>query len=312
MAAAQLFLIECLFLVLSEGQLLSTQAPIKHDCYRNPVEYAVHSGDTRTISFNGSYFECFRFSITFFTQYTVDGISLQVHTWNRNATISRDRLFSYDSTTTGQNIGLMDFNDNSDQEIDFYVVFDPIYEPGSNRTLKTGRALVVVRALSPNDPVPGGCATTSNLLYDAQLSLSFSSLSTTIRFMDGDLAGRPVCDQGVKPPIKQLSYYVYVYFLPEMNYNEDVYFHAIKLMVNTSSVKSVGYKVVNLQLMPTDPKRVRFNSVTGNGVIYNVMMVGGGENVYIPTATYACDLSSDSCPHSGEPVCVCSYVMLPW
>ena len=64
--------------------------------------------------------------------------------------------------------------------------------------------------------------------------------------------------------------------------------------------------------MPTDPKRVRFNSVTGNGVIYNVMMVGGGENVYIPTATYACDLSSDSCPHSGEPVCICSYVMLPW
>ena len=64
-------------------------------------------------------------------------------------------------------------------------------------------------------------------------------------------------------------------------------------------IPSILAQVVDLELISSDPKRVHFDSVTGEGVVYNVMLVGGGQNVYIPVATYACDLVGGACLSGG-------------
>ena len=119
------------------------------DC-TDPTEYTVSIGETSILPFNGSFYECFRYKVVFLELYTVGGVLFQVHTRNRDATISKTLRFSYETTTVGRDIGLVDFNDGSQQSIDFYVVFDPIYQDNSNRTLKSDRALIAVQGISAN------------------------------------------------------------------------------------------------------------------------------------------------------------------
>ena len=100
---------------------------------------------------------------------------------------------------------------------------------------------------SPTDPVAGACATTSNLLYDAQLTLTHTDLSTTFTFFSGDLGygarGLPFCDYPSPAPIQDLVYYGYLYFLPERSYSEDAMFEGIRQMLTTESVLKNGQPV---------------------------------------------------------------------
>ena len=114
-------------------------------------------GDTSILPFNGSFHECFRYKIVFVELYTVGGVLFQVHTRNRNATISKNLLFAYETTTIGRDIGMMDFNDGSQQSIDFYVVFDPSYQEDGNGTLKRDKALIAVQGVSANGTSIGAC-----------------------------------------------------------------------------------------------------------------------------------------------------------
>ena len=94
----------------------------------------------------------------------------------------------------------------------------------------------------------GACATTSNLLYDAELTLTHTNYSTTVTFQAGDLGykngskGLPTCD-APPAPIQDLSYYGYLYFLPERSYSEEAMFEGIRRMLTVDSVTSYGQLV---------------------------------------------------------------------
>ena len=93
----------------------------------------------------------------------------------------------------------------------------------------------------------GACAATSNLLYDAELTLTHTDYSTTIIFQSGDLGystkGLPTCDSPSPAPIQYLSYYGYMYFLPERSYSEDAMFEGIRRMLTVDNVSSYGQLV---------------------------------------------------------------------
>eukprot|EP00731_Ephydatia_muelleri_P005796 Em0003g44a len=121
-------------------------------------------------------------------------------------------------------------------------------------------------------PIPGGCTLTSALDTDPNLFLTLSTDETSVVFQDGDTGFYngdvpPVCDGGER------LWSAVIGSLEE--YDKDPKYTAIKY---------------------GDVKRVTYDSIYGQGVVYNVIVMDTSTqatSAYIPRATYACDFYSE-------------------
>ena len=103
-------------------------------------------------------------------------------------------------------------------------------------------------------PIPGGCATVSQLEYDPNLYLTHTQYTSTWNFSDANQGfspashhpAPPTCDDANKsryPPIRNLEYFTYAYFLPERSYSLSDMFAGIEKMLSSDRVNSQSKKV---------------------------------------------------------------------
>eukprot|EP00043_Microstomoeca_roanoka_P001072 m.30742 g.30742 ORF g.30742 m.30742 type:complete len:655 (-) comp10636_c2_seq2:131-2095(-) len=185
-------------------------------------------------------------------------------------------------------------------------------------------------------PMPGGCASTSDLYYDSMLSVQYSRETTTISYQQADF-GSPqppnfparlddfacTCDylesQAEKTP-GTLRYELFRAYLSNCGsdyrrpLSENDVLLALSHMSTVTGVKSFGVKVDDTSILPTHVKDKSIDSVVGQGVIYNVLVtdvyraslypdepIETFQSVYAPSHTYACSMldepDSISCHH---------------
>jgi len=106
-------------------------------------------------------------------------------------------------------------------------------------------------------PIPGGCATVSQLEYDPNLYLTYTQYTSTWNFSDANQGfspashhpDPPTCDSANKsryPPVRNLEYFTYAYFLPERSYSLSDMFGGIEKMLSSDRVTSQSKKVCSI------------------------------------------------------------------
>ena len=94
----------------------------------------------------------------------------------------------------------------------------------------------------------------SQLEYDPNLYLSYTQYTSTWNFSDANQGfspssshpAPPICDESVEyryPPVRNLEYYIYAYFLPERSYSLSDMFDGVKKMLSSDGVISQSKKV---------------------------------------------------------------------
>ncbi|XP_065909123.1 transmembrane 7 superfamily member 3-like isoform X2 [Dysidea avara] len=161
--------------------------------------------------------------------------------------------------------------------------------------------MIVTQLLRNEVPIPGGCATVSQLEYDPNLYLTYTRYTSTWNFSDADQgfssssyhSAPPTCDDANEsryPPVRNLEYFAYAYFLPERSYSQSEMFSGIEKMLSSDGVTSHSKK--SKHLLFQDPKKVTYGTTAGQGVVYNVVvrdLTTGATSAYVPMVTYSCD-----------------------
>uniref|UniRef100_A0A8C3T5W1 Transmembrane 7 superfamily member 3 n=1 Tax=Chelydra serpentina TaxID=8475 RepID=A0A8C3T5W1_CHESE len=222
-------------------------------------------------------------------------IIFQVHSHQKNVTISFDKNASANSSGTGVDKGLVSILRPQQSVCTWYL-----QSPDANQVLSTA----VSFAYSERDPIPGGCNLEFNLEVDPNIYLEYNLIDTRIKFAPANLgyvrgANPPSCDSGTGQNSRwRLHYDIYQYFLPENDLSETALLNHLRKMSDVQSVRANGIRLVSLT---TDEKtNVHFSSLPGQGVIYNVIVwdpLWNTSAAYVPVHTYACSLTAlvDNC-----------------
>uniref|UniRef100_A0A8C8VR59 Transmembrane 7 superfamily member 3 n=1 Tax=Pelusios castaneus TaxID=367368 RepID=A0A8C8VR59_9SAUR len=222
-------------------------------------------------------------------------IIFQVHSHQKNVAISFDKNFSSNSSGTGVDRGLVSILRPQQSVCTWYL-----QSLDANQVLGTA----VSFPYAERDPIPGGCNLEFDLEVDPNIYLDYNLMETQIKFAPANLgyargANPPSCDSGTGLNSRwRLHYDVYQYFLPENDLSETVLLNHLRKMSEVQSIRANGVKLVSLT---TDDKtNVRFSSLPGQGVIYNVIVwdpLWNTSAAYVPVHTYACSFTSleDNC-----------------
>ncbi|XP_048681943.1 transmembrane 7 superfamily member 3 isoform X3 [Caretta caretta] len=222
-------------------------------------------------------------------------IIFQVHSHQKNVTISFDKNSSANSSETGVDKGLVSILRPQQSVCTWYL-----QSPDAKQVLSTA----VSFAYSERDPIPGGCNLEFNLEVDPNIYLEYNLIDTCIKFAPANLgyargANPPSCDSGTGQNSRwRLHYDIYQYFLPENDLSETALLNHLRKMSDVQSVRANGVRLVSLT---TDEKtNVHFSSLPGQGVIYNVIVwdpLWNTSAAYVPVHTYACSLTAlvDNC-----------------
>ncbi|XP_043372050.1 transmembrane 7 superfamily member 3 isoform X2 [Dermochelys coriacea] len=222
-------------------------------------------------------------------------IIFQVHSHQKNVTISFDKNSSANSSGTGVDKGLVSILRPQQSVCTWYL-----QSPDAKQVLSTA----VSFAYSERDPIPGGCNLEFNLEVDPNIYLEYNLIDTRIKFAPANLgyargANPPSCDSGTGQKSRwRLHYDIYQYFLPENDLSETALLIHLRKMSDVQSVRANGVRLVSLT---TDEKtNVHFSSLPGQGVIYNVIVwdpLWNTSAAYVPVHTYACSLTAlvDNC-----------------
>ncbi|EMP32775.1 Transmembrane 7 superfamily member 3, partial [Chelonia mydas] len=222
-------------------------------------------------------------------------IIFQVHSHEKNVTISFDKNSSANSSETGVDKGLVSILRPQQSVCTWYL-----QSPDAKQVLSTA----VSFAYSERDPIPGGCNLEFNLEVDPNIYLEYNLIDTCIKFAPANLgyargANPPSCDSGTGQNSRwRLHYDIYQYFLPENDLSETALLNHLRKMSDVQSVRANGVRLVSLT---TDEKtNVHFSSLPGQGVIYNVIVwdpLWNTSAAYVPVHTYACSLTAlvDNC-----------------
>ncbi|KAM9173231.1 transmembrane 7 superfamily member 3 [Pangshura tecta] len=222
-------------------------------------------------------------------------VIFQVHSHQKNVTISFDKNSSANSSGTGVDKGLVSILRPQQSVCTWYL-----QSPDASQVLSTA----VSFAYSERDPIPGGCNLEFNLEVDPNIYLEYNLIDTRIKFAPANLgyargANPPACDSGTGQNSRwRLHYDIYQYFLPENDLSETALLNHLRKMSDVQSVRASGIRLVSLT---TDEKtNVHFSSLPGQGVIYNVIVwdpLWNTSAAYVPVHTYACSLTAlvDNC-----------------
>ncbi|XP_030396631.1 transmembrane 7 superfamily member 3 isoform X1 [Gopherus evgoodei] len=222
-------------------------------------------------------------------------VIFQVHSHQKNVTISFDKNPSANSSGTGVDTGLVSILRPQQGVCTWYL-----QSPDASQVLSTA----VSFAYSERDPIPGGCNLEFNLEVDPNIYLEYNLIDTRIKFAPANLgyargANPPTCDSGTGQNSRwRLHYDIYQYFLPENDLSESALLNHLRKMSDVQSVRANGIRLVSLT---TDEKtNVHFSSLPGQGVIYNVIVwdpLWNTSAAYVPVHTYACSLTAlvDNC-----------------
>ncbi|XP_050789618.1 transmembrane 7 superfamily member 3 isoform X2 [Gopherus flavomarginatus] len=222
-------------------------------------------------------------------------VIFQVHSHQKNVTISFDKNPSANSSGTGVDTGLVSILRPQQGVCTWYL-----QSPDASQVLSTA----VSFAYSERDPIPGGCNLEFNLEVDPNIYLEYNLIDTRIKFAPANLgyargANPPTCDSGTGQNSRwRLHYDIYQYFLPENDLSETALLNHLRKMSDVQSVRANGIRLVSLT---TDEKtNVHFSSLLGQGVIYNVIVwdpLWNTSAAYVPVHTYACSLTAlaDNC-----------------
>lgn len=172
------------------------------------------------------------------------GFSFQLHTHEAHIFLyngSVDCLSELECVTTGSSVGMVQLLTHGVSSYEFKANVGCVKEDcRTNITL-----LAAVVGIGINDPVPGGCAQTSNLENDAVLSAVLAPHSKLLSFQASDIGFNPtksgspmLCDYNESSVIDRLEYQVYRKCLPSYDFSSDTFFEAIEEMLFPGKVVS--------------------------------------------------------------------------
>ncbi|XP_033017930.1 transmembrane 7 superfamily member 3 [Lacerta agilis] len=220
-------------------------------------------------------------------------IIFQIHTHNKNVTISFDKIPSSNNSEAGADKGLVSILRPQQTVCTWYL-----QAVGADQVLSTA----VTFSYAERDPIPGGCNMEFNLEIDPNIYLEYNLAETHIKFAPANLGyvrgtNPPLCDLGSSSRWR-LSYEVYQYFLPENDLSEASFVSHMRKMSEVQSIRAHGTKMMTL--VNQDKTDLYFSSLPGQGVIYNVIVkdpLWNTSAAYVPAHTYMCSLSGsvDNC-----------------
>lgn len=192
---------------------------------------------------------------------------------------------------------------------------------------------VMAESHDTRPPIPGGCTTQGDYLYNPMISLVYDADTTTIAFSQADMGvTRDVCTLQCPSSIccgehscncdfitdqdrvgsGTVKYEIYRSFVASCGsdfhrvVDERDVLSALAGMATVEGVLKNGHKV--REIYPSDGKVLFFDSLLGQGVIYNVLVTDTTlaaqnpktskkvfQSVYTPVHTYACDVLSGEC-----------------
>ncbi|XP_061438196.1 transmembrane 7 superfamily member 3 [Rhineura floridana] len=222
-------------------------------------------------------------------------VIFQFHTHHKNVTISFDKKPSTNNSGTGEDKGLVSILQPQQTVCTWYL-----QAVDTNHLLSTA----VSFPYAERDPIPGGCNLEFDLDIDPNIYLEYNMAETRIKFAPANLG----CMRGTSPPLCdsvaswdsrwRLTYDIYQYFLPENDLSEASFVSHMRKMSEVQNIRAHGVKMMTLTSQ--DKTDLRFASLPGQGVIYNVIVedpLWNTSAAYVPVHTYACSLSAlvDNC-----------------
>ncbi|XP_054843881.1 transmembrane 7 superfamily member 3 [Eublepharis macularius] len=222
-------------------------------------------------------------------------IIFQIHTHQKNVTISFDKKLSMNSSGSGADRGLVSLLQPQQSVCTWYL-----------RAVDADQVLSSAVSLSytERDPIPGGCNLEFDLEIDPSIYLEYNLAETHIKFAPANLgytrgANPPSCDSGTGRDTRWRLYYeIYQYFLPENDLSEAAFMSHMRRMTEVQNIRANG---VRLMILSSEDKTdLYFSSLPGQGVIYNVIVrdpLWNTSAAYVPVHTYACNLNAvvDNC-----------------
>ncbi|XP_053109160.1 transmembrane 7 superfamily member 3 [Hemicordylus capensis] len=218
-------------------------------------------------------------------------IIFQIHSHNKNVTISFDKKSSANNSGTGVDKGLVSILRPEQTVCTWYL-----QAVDANQVLSTAVSL----PYTEKDPIPGGCNLEFNLEIDPNIYLEYNLVMTHIKFAPANLGYRrganpPSCDSETSSDSRWRLYYdVYQYFLPENDLSEAAFVNHMRKMSEVHSIKANGIKLMTLSSqVKTD---LYFSSLPGQGVIFNIIVrdpLWNTSAAYVPVHTYACSFTDE-------------------
>ncbi|XP_015284925.1 PREDICTED: transmembrane 7 superfamily member 3 [Gekko japonicus] len=222
-------------------------------------------------------------------------VIFQIHTHQKNVTISFDKKPSANNSGTGVDRGLVSLLRPQQNVCTWYLrAVDADQVPSTAVSL----------SYTEKDPIPGGCNLEFALEIDPNIYLEYNLAETHIKFAPANLgyprgANPPSCDSGTGQDTRwRLHYDIYQYFLPENDLSEAAFVSHMRKMSEVQDVVANGIRMMTLS--SEDKTDLYFSSLPGQGVIYNVIVrdpLWNTSAAYVPIHTYACNLNAvvDNC-----------------
>ncbi|XP_077194025.1 transmembrane 7 superfamily member 3 [Paroedura picta] len=222
-------------------------------------------------------------------------VIFQIHTHQKNVTISLDKIASINNSATGVDQGLVSVLRPQQNVCTWYM-----------RAVDADQVLSTAVSLSytEKDPIPGGCNLEFALEIDPNIYLEYNLAETRIKFAPANLGyprdvTPPSCDSGTARDTRWRLYYdIYQYFLPENDLSEAAFVSHMRKMSEVEDIGANGIRIMTLS--SEDKTELYFSSLPGQGVIYNVVVrdpLWNTSAAYVPVHTYACSLNAvvDNC-----------------
>ncbi|KAJ6666367.1 hypothetical protein lerEdw1_000640 [Lerista edwardsae] len=217
-------------------------------------------------------------------------VVFQIHTQYRNAVVSFEKKPLANNSGAGADTGLVSILRPQQTVCTWYLQAED-----ADQVLSTA----VSFPYTEKDPIPGGCNLEFNLDVDPNIYLEYNLATTHIRFAPANLGYTrgtipPFCDSGTSQESRwRLSYEVYQYFLPENDLSEAALVSHVRKMSEVQSIQAHGIKMMTLTSQ--DKTDLYFSSLSGQGVIYNIIVrdpLWNTSAAYVPAHTYACSFTA--------------------
>uniref|UniRef100_A0A0C9RKG7 TM7SF3 protein n=1 Tax=Fopius arisanus TaxID=64838 RepID=A0A0C9RKG7_9HYME len=197
---------------------------------------------------------------------------VQVHTQDRNITVSYTTGFGNKTSVTGSNVGL---------EID--PRNHQIFVRNDN---DAGLQALVAAVVYPrNAPIPGGCNMEFNIETSPFLKISAGN---SVLNVDAQPASS-IAPNGKQLPCEknQVTYETYRLYLPGWDFTSETYFSSISKMLTVKNITEFGQRVPPAALA-SQMRRV-FSAYPGTGSVYVMIATyKNSSSAYIPAFSYAC------------------------
>ncbi|XP_046342110.2 transmembrane 7 superfamily member 3-like [Haliotis rufescens] len=224
-------------------------------------------------------------------------VLFQAHSQYENVSISSTQTFDETVTIMGSHLGILTLLKVGDTSATMYLKSD----------VNTSLSVLVSADLhTPSDPLPGGCNEIFKLENDPNIHLKTFKYSTQFQFQWANLGFvRQGQEDSCEDHQQQLSYDIYVFFLPEMDQSEDTFLANIRKMLNARVVMENGIKLMTITNTGSTKSVGSMSSAVGQGLVLTIVVTdtkAGTSAIYVPAHTYSCQFQDGSCSRSVDAV----------